>query len=166
MGGGIAGPVFLGTWMQLGKKWLSVLSVQTPLQIILGWQHQIQGTIFLSSWSSLHLCQDGWCFCSERATSSSDCFMPSWWSAVIVSQHSTVEVCLCGLMVFFYACPACRLHMLYRFTLGELPKCGRETKTTGKEFWIPQSKSWKCHEKSAVAYGLLQKRILFPDAYN
>lgn len=60
---------------------------------------------------------------------------------VIVSQHSTVEVCLCGLMVFFYACPACRLHMLYRFTLGELPKCGRETKTTGKEFWIPQSKS-------------------------
>lgn len=44
---------------------------------------------------------------------------------VIVSQHSTVEVCLCSLMVFFYACPACRLHMLYRFTLGELPKCGR-----------------------------------------
>lgn len=43
---------------------------------------------------------------------------------VIVSQHSTVEVCLCSLMVFFYACPACRLHMLSRFTLGELPICG------------------------------------------
>lgn len=41
------------------KKRLSVLSVQTPLQITLGWQHQIQGTIFLSLWSSLHLCQDG-----------------------------------------------------------------------------------------------------------
>ena len=28
-----------------------------------------------------------------------------------------------------YACPACRLHMLYHFTLGDLPKCLRENET-------------------------------------
>lgn len=60
----------------------------------------------------------------------SDCFMPSWCVACdcFPAFHSLTFALVCPYGVS-YACPACRLHMLYHFTLGDLPKCVRENQT-------------------------------------
>lgn len=74
--------------------------------------------------------QPALCFCSKRATSFSDCFMPSWCVACdcFPAFHS-LKFALVYPYGVSYACPACRLHMLYHFTLGDLPKCVRENET-------------------------------------
>lgn len=66
----------------------------------------------------------------KRATSFSDCFMPSWCVACdcFPAFHS-LKFALVYPYGVSYACPACRLHMLYHFTLGDLPKCVRENET-------------------------------------
>lgn len=57
----------------------------------------------------------------------SDCFMPSWCVACdcFPAFHSLTFAFVYPYGVS-YACPACRLHMLYHFILGDLPKCVRE----------------------------------------
>lgn len=84
------------------------------------------------------------CFYSTRATSFSDCFMPSWCVACdcFPAFHSLTFALVCPYGVS-YACPACRLHMLHHFTLGDLPKCVRENETKVVAFnqkWVYRQK--------------------------
>ena len=111
------------------KEWPSAFWHWVPPKITLNWQDGWLSTIFLSVWSSLHLSQY-YAFAQKRATSFSDCFMPSWCIACdcFPASHSLKFASVYPYGVS-YACPACRLHMLYHFTLGDLPKCLRENET-------------------------------------
>lgn len=84
------------------------------------------------------------CFCSKRATSFSDCFMPSWCVACdcFPAFHSLTFALVYPYGVS-YARPACRLHMLYHFTLGDRPKCVRENETKVVAFnqkWVDRQR--------------------------
>lgn len=93
-----------------------------------------------------------------------DCFMPSWCVACdcFPAFHSLTFALVYPYGVS-YGCPAFRLHMLYHFTLGDLPKYVRENETKvvafkpevgrkAKNPGFPESKSWNRLEKSTSQF--------------
>lgn len=117
------------------------------------------GTIFLSLWSSLHLCQDD-AFARKEPPHPLIVLCQVGVVPVIVSQHSTVEVCLCSLMVFFMpallaGCICCTVLHLETFqSVGE-----REWDHSGVDrqriLYSRIKKLKKNLEKLAVSYELL-----------